>query len=377
MEDMLSHAILDYQEKSQSRLFSPTYNANKWMSFIMKVATSEGYKETIRESSIDPRRLLRGIINAIADGAEKIGKTRVNPEIQRNAGAVELTTGCSLGCSFCGFSAPQLGAEKLGVLDIFSMAEDSLNTNVFLYWGSDPFDWEQTLEGETYSYADLHRTLKYLYPRLWLYVSTAIPKGKENLVWENRDVVNRVSLSKWNRTRLKRILGDRLQNLPTLHMDRRINSDLTQLKGKNLWEGNSGVTEGIGCFDGAVITPTGAKSILQLTNNQTYKECQISVPLLSWLDQVRKLSRQMKCELPKTEDELDKLARVLSLPRPEALLSVAVPRYKFWTEFEYDTRARVIPNGRPVEVTNMKGEIGYYLFSPSGKEVRVCPQILD
>lgn len=110
--------------------------------------------------------------------------------IMSNVGAIELTDGCSIGCGFCGFEANK-GIRDYIQPEVFRalvkrFKEELRETGPSLYYASDPFDYN--FEGLTYP--DIHQIVL---SELGYnpYVSTAVPKGTENLVidllLDNRD----------------------------------------------------------------------------------------------------------------------------------------------------------------------------------------------
>jgi len=136
-------------------------------------------------------------------------------EILENTLAIQLTQGCSTGCTDCGLGA------KRGVTDyipfkilikLFSNKKlgNNKETEVSLYFASDPFDYD--FDGK--SYLDVHK----------LYeakvgenpgVITSIPRGKEELIFnilaedshffEHEDRINAISLTEFNYPRIKKV----------------------------------------------------------------------------------------------------------------------------------------------------------------------------
>lgn len=104
--------------------------------------------------------------------------------IMENTVAMQLTEGCSIGCSDCGLEA------KKGVKDfipfsllkrLFSEYKDELANNCeMLYYASEPFDYKD----KDCSYEDVHRLfVKETGCNPW--VTTAMPKGKEKIILEH------------------------------------------------------------------------------------------------------------------------------------------------------------------------------------------------
>ncbi len=351
------------------------------MSILAKLRNSVKRKRTNKIEEEVELLFLGGQVpgDELLDFADEVASvSNIDSSILENVGAIELTSGCSIGCSFCGFNAPKLQTEKFNLLEIFVLLGfPDLNKNIFLYWATDPFDWEDEVRGKKLGYAELHRGLIRAYPRYKPYVATAVPKGKEQYVYQNRDILDRLSLSALNRSRLSKALGDRLQEMKSCEIDHLINPTLSANSGTSIWRNydRTKATEGIGCFDGCLLSPSGEKSILQLANQNLYRERQLSVPLLN-RDEI--LARRLI--LPGTNQELETLASDLNMPKAEALLSISVPRYIHW-EGSSSTQ------GRPVELLQLYRDFPssreqlpssrYYIFSPSGKDVVVVPPLYD
>lgn len=145
--------------------------------------------------------------------------------IMANTGSIQLTDGCSIGCTFCGFES------KKGVRDYipFKFIEGLVKkyktelskSHPFLYYASDPFDYD--FDG--HNYIDIHN----LFEKACDYspfVSTAVPRGKEEFViktllennghkkkWNN-NLIDRISVSYMNRKRLKKTF---LKHIPSLN----------------------------------------------------------------------------------------------------------------------------------------------------------------
>lgn len=94
-----------------------------------------------------------------------------------NLGSLQLTEGCTVGCSFCGISALRSvgNAFSMASLDTFLTKNKSdVNTRSPLYYASDPFDW---VDGNL-SYMDIE-SLWSMRTKKIPYTSTAVPLGAE------------------------------------------------------------------------------------------------------------------------------------------------------------------------------------------------------
>ena len=120
-----------------------------------------------------PTRELENVLGQFSDEQLKL--------IMSNVGAIQLTDGCTLGCSFCGFEALKGVRSYIPpslLEDLASRFSNELwETGPFLYYASDPFDYD--FEGS--NYWDIHQmwTEKVGYSP---FISTAVPQGKEKLV---------------------------------------------------------------------------------------------------------------------------------------------------------------------------------------------------
>lgn len=117
---------------------------------------------------------------------------------------IQLTTWCTIWCPDCNFNAIKNVRSRLSwdtiskICDIFW---ESLRINeVFLYYATDPLDWE---DEEWRNYMDIQ---KLVYEKIWYYprLTTAIPKWKEELARElwKTPVQMRVSITYMNKKRL-------------------------------------------------------------------------------------------------------------------------------------------------------------------------------
>jgi len=258
--------------------------------------------------------------------------------IMENLGAFQLTEGCSLGCSFCGFEAAKKVRDYVrfeAINDLVSNYGDQLGkSRPFLYYGSDPFDYD--FEG--HNYLDVHRLVESL-AGYSPFVSTSVPKGKEEFILKlvlepaktmynnglcldfSKNVVSRVSLSAMNEKRIRRKMWELVPGLdPSLQELRTEGSyDFRFLKypdGREMMNNRSGdqpityrdvirrFTEdsndlieedlilklgernkedlsehGIGCFHGVLMTPLGAYNVGLVNPSREHPQGQILTPI--------------------------------------------------------------------------------------------------
>ncbi|VVB78702.1 Uncharacterised protein [uncultured archaeon] len=132
--------------------------------------------------------------------------------IYENLFAIELTRGCSLMCDFCGVDAPRGVRESISFPVLETIAEeivtmtdrissqakipDASKSCLRLYDATEPLDYDS--DGK--NYFDSHRLLREKGFRVS--VSSAIPKGKEELAISNLENIHQISISHMNRTRL-------------------------------------------------------------------------------------------------------------------------------------------------------------------------------
>ena len=195
----------------------------------------------------------------------------------KNLVVVQLTTGCSVACPSCNFNAllaPRRHLSWDAVTEIIDRWGDSILRNSgFLYWASDPLDWQGS-NGKTY--LDI---LNYFEAKHGEspHTTTAIPKGKEEIaaeIWRSRHCI-RISPSNANVSRLEKkgivfredkyeIKIDLFGNpgnseshvITTRGENVDYNKNLAYKVGLNY--DNRGYHQSIACREGTIITPDGA-----------------------------------------------------------------------------------------------------------------------
>jgi hypothetical protein len=127
-----------------------------------------------------------------------------------NMGALELTSGCSVGCDFCGLEAKKGVSGTLHWDDIVYIAEKfgkyMKKADTFLYYATDPLDWR----GNGRDYQDVSALFEEkagYHP----FVSTAVPRGREELALEMllKGKLDRVSVSYMNFGRLRKFFEEK------------------------------------------------------------------------------------------------------------------------------------------------------------------------
>jgi len=192
-----------------------------------------------------------------------------------NLGSMQLTEGCSIGCIDCGFNAKKgirdyIPAEV--ILNIFSKIPKPAAHLMCLYYASDPFDYD--FDGM--NYVNIHKKAEEMLEKR-IYVSTSIPKGKEQLIFNllkktSSNIVNRISLTKFNYKRIENALSEfnfvknkpQFQsNLDTFVRSNRISTrildfynDINRYKIGDKNKDSLGEI-GIGCYNGTLLTPKG------------------------------------------------------------------------------------------------------------------------
>ena len=129
--------------------------------------------------------------------------------LYRSVFAIELTSGCSIGCDFCGYSVPRGVRDHInfGVLEYVSGEMGELNgesccrATLDLYDESEPLDYE---DGGKH-YFDARELFSSM--GIVVFTSTAVPEGKEELAAENVEKIDRISISHMNRERLMPFFG--------------------------------------------------------------------------------------------------------------------------------------------------------------------------
>jgi len=195
---------------------------------------------------------------------------RERKNIFNNLGSMQLSFGCNGGCEKCGLDAIAGVRDNLPFALVEQFVErykDELAiAKPFLYWASDPLDYRSPKPGGgTYTYRDveeLFQTKVGYRP----YVSTVIPKGAEEVV-ESMRTIDRLSIGKNKDFLARRGLLDRINEIgQPINRKARDNYyvEMIDLGAMNSRFENEGeISEGIGCFDGALITPRGTYSVIQ------------------------------------------------------------------------------------------------------------------
>jgi hypothetical protein len=213
---------------------------------------------------------------------------------------IELSKGCSIGCPNCGFNAlirkgPQLKLSPEFLEELIDRVGENLRSSLFLYYASDPLDWE----GPTTSYVKLLEKLEAV-AGIFPETTTAIPEGKEDLaleLWKSPHRV-RFSISEVNYKRLvnagvikgqsyaeiesnlgppgnhrSHVIGGREQNY--LFDVAPPNQPLKYATGKRFEQ--KSIQQSIGCRRGIILSPDGIFNIYSthvtpLSPNGTIRE---------------------------------------------------------------------------------------------------------
>lgn len=126
-------------------------------------------------------------------------------EFIENTVAMQLTQGCSVGCSFCTFSPPKLSkGESFTTSDIlllFSRYYPQFRPS-WLYHASEVFDWKWYIRERKIHYWQLHLLVMML---AWYvpFVSTAVPRNSEEVVKATSHLIHKISATIDNVPRLK------------------------------------------------------------------------------------------------------------------------------------------------------------------------------
>lgn len=200
--------------------------------------------------------------------------------------AIQLSQGCSIGCKECNVLALAKPRRHISWDALKKIAdrwgEHLASNNALLYYASDPLDWEgQDEQGNSLNYLDVHK----LFSKRMGYqpfVSTAIPRGKEELflrLVQEPKINIRASLSKYNLNRIAQYLlkagkientnrDNLIQYLKGLSPNLQLYF-LDENSKKNPNTQDSGFTKAgkeydyesqifsIGCKNGSILTPDG------------------------------------------------------------------------------------------------------------------------
>jgi hypothetical protein len=128
-----------------------------------------------------------------------------------NIRAMQLTEGCSTGCTDCGLGAARGVKDYIPfniIADLFFQYNNEWNKESILYFASDPFDYD--FEGK--NYVDVHSSFQKNTGNNPC-VTTSIPMGKEELIFShifeendlNRGIfINSISLTEFNYKRVEK-----------------------------------------------------------------------------------------------------------------------------------------------------------------------------
>jgi hypothetical protein len=208
--------------------------------------------------------------------------------IFKNMRVLQLTEGCSGGCKSCGNGADFGVKDQLSFKDIrniFRVHGHRFRSNhVFPYYGSDPLDYQDPKTGHTYlNVSHLFKTECGYMPGL----RTIVPRGKVQLAKDLADFGIRfgISLSYMNTGRLKHDWPELFdpstlkQKYPTVDIDRiKFNRSLNQ-KTSSADADPLENFEGIGCFDGLLLTPAGFYNVIQGVGTPDFPEAQMRIKI--------------------------------------------------------------------------------------------------
>ena len=199
---------------------------------------------------------------------------------------MQLTYGCNGGCRKCGFDAAPQSQEHIP----FRIIEAIINkygshkteTPSALYWASDPLDYRyrDPVTGKTYTYKDVEELVEnklgYLPD-----VFTSLPSGSEKIA-ESLKVIHRISVMPENKERIDALAPEKWENVVKNGIEK------INVGNMNIQSGTQGnletsrkVESGIGCYNGTLLTPRGAYSIVQNPGlNTASPQKQFVIPFL-------------------------------------------------------------------------------------------------
>ncbi len=131
--------------------------------------------------------------------------------ILENTSRVQLTDGCSIGCSGCGIGAEK-GVKSIMPWDLYTELVDEMVAHWVAngttpYWKNEPFDYHS--QGKNFRDAYFYLgggDLIYNFLSESIYVQTAVPKGSEQEVLASLDIVNDINIT-LHKTRLKNFIS--------------------------------------------------------------------------------------------------------------------------------------------------------------------------
>ncbi len=214
-----------------------------------------------------------------------------------NVGAIQLTFGCSKGCPFCGLDAIKDAREHIPysqLANLFTQYGKQIGlTKPFLYWASEPFDYESWDNSQKRTYQDIHELATEFasYDPGVTTRETKEPDWMQFLDNSKKGGERRISTYGLNPKTVEKIKDNTAQNVIITVGD---GEKHQKGIGISFDESNTELTKGTGCIDGILITPRGLYNVAQTDLSSKNPQGQIIIPLENISDKKPKIGENIE-----------------------------------------------------------------------------------
>ncbi|MCK5490872.1 MAG: hypothetical protein KAI67_03445 [Candidatus Pacebacteria bacterium] len=210
-----------------------------------------------------------------------------------NLAAIQLTFGCSKKCPFCGVDAVPGVKDQISYTELANLyrnySTELCKTNPFLYWASEPSDYEDKSVEKTYQ--DVHQLASE-----YAGYNPGIVTRKTDEEWLNfigaqeniRLSLDSLTDNKYEEVKMKADdIGIRIDYEEISRREHKKGIGMSYKGDKNenirrMKPERTGGEKGIGCLDGILLTPRGLYNVVLLDEvGNKYPQGQIIVPLES------------------------------------------------------------------------------------------------
>lgn len=209
-----------------------------------------------------------------------------------NLAAVQLTFGCSKGCPFCGFDAIPGVRDHIPYSHLANLfqkyGKEIGDAMPFLYWASEPSDYKDIIDGNEWTYQDIHQ-LASEYAEYKPHITSRNIKDKEWLEFLGAEGTKpRLSVLE-GAEKVKEIekeIGGSKVEIMNINQREGMGLSIQNEESQRSIEVSGSDILGIGCKNGVLITPRGVYNVINLfgTNNE-FPQGMIVSPIKEMSDQ--------------------------------------------------------------------------------------------